>query len=279
MPGSQDENQKAISVLRRTMKLSPYESRAYLELIGRPEVTPGRLAELTGIPRPRTYDVLRSLMAKGLAVERKGKPVRYRGVDPRHGLPALYDRRRRDTERDLADALLSVRRLAGDLGEHFERAQGELDAQEGVVLTGISEAFWEQFRAMKEKTRHEYIGASASAQFPPYEIFLAEEKMLQRGVRLRLIRPFPSISKSYAEWYLRLIRRGFEVRSSVRVDFSFDVSDGKDALLWLNDRSDRPPSDLLWLRRTPLAPLLAAHFETLWAEAKPVEDRLKQMLS
>jgi sugar-specific transcriptional regulator TrmB len=276
---TKDEGVRLASILHDSLNLSPYESRAYLELILHGEVTPGRLSGFSGIPRPRAYDVLRSLVRRGLATERRGRPVRYKAVDPRHGITNLLDQVKNEMKRSVARTRASARVLTGELGKLYERAEEQEGNEERVVVSGSSGAFWELFRMLKERTKHEYLGASASALIPPYEIFLKEERMLQKGIKLRLIRPFPLMRRLYVGWYLRLISKGFEIRSSTQVDFSFDVSDCKEVLIWLNDRTDCPATEVLWLHRTPLARLLAAHFEKLWVNAEPVKNRLERMLT
>lgn len=275
---SKDEGVKLTSILHDSLSLSPYESRAYLELILHGELAPSQLSGFSLIPRPRAYDVLRSLVGKGLATERRGRPVRYKAVDPRHGITNLLAQLENRMKRDLARTRASARSVMGELGKIYEQAEEQEGNEERVVVSGSSGAFWELFQTLKERTKQEYVGASASALIPPYEIFLKEERMLHKGIKLRLIRPFPPMRRLYVGWYLRLISKGFEIRSSTQVDFSFDVSDHKDAVVWLNDRTDRPATEVLWLRGTPLAGLLAAHFERLWENADPVKDELERML-
>jgi sugar-specific transcriptional regulator TrmB len=40
----------------------------------------GEIAEISGVPRSRAYDVLEGLEKRGFALERLGKPVKYIGV-------------------------------------------------------------------------------------------------------------------------------------------------------------------------------------------------------
>ena len=50
-------------------KLTQYETRAYLALLGNSPVNGSQLSRHSGIPRARIYDVLSSLKTKGMAVE------------------------------------------------------------------------------------------------------------------------------------------------------------------------------------------------------------------
>ena len=54
-----------------------YEAKAYLALLRRDSFTAAQVARLGGLPRQRIYDVLASLVEKGLAVGRPGRVVKY----------------------------------------------------------------------------------------------------------------------------------------------------------------------------------------------------------
>jgi len=60
--------------------LSEYEARVLLALIVRGELTAKEIAEYSGVPRTSVYDVIRSLMEKGL-VESYGKPMKFRTLN------------------------------------------------------------------------------------------------------------------------------------------------------------------------------------------------------
>jgi HTH-type transcriptional regulator, sugar sensing transcriptional regulator len=52
--------------------LTRYEAAAYAALLGRQGFTPAQVAARAGVPRQRIYDVLASLGARGLCIERAG---------------------------------------------------------------------------------------------------------------------------------------------------------------------------------------------------------------
>lgn len=62
--------------------LNIYESKVWLALLGRNIASVGEIAELSGVPRSRVYDVLESLEKRGFAMAKLGKPVKYLAVKP-----------------------------------------------------------------------------------------------------------------------------------------------------------------------------------------------------
>lgn len=62
--------------------LNIYESKVWLALLGKGIANVGDIAEVSGVPRSRVYDVLESLEKKGFAIAKLGKPVKFIAVKP-----------------------------------------------------------------------------------------------------------------------------------------------------------------------------------------------------
>ena len=103
--------------------LTSYEARAYLALLRRDSSTAAETARLAGLPRQRVYDVLSSLVEKGLASTKPGKAVKYSATPPEHALESLMTQHRQqlaELERDTSSMLdtLQPAYLAGQ--EHTD---------------------------------------------------------------------------------------------------------------------------------------------------------------
>ena len=90
--------QELINKIKDYFDLNIYETKVWLALLGKGTASAGEIAEISGVPRSRTYDVLESLEKKGFAIVKIGKPVRYIGVKPRMILEKLKNDVRRDAE-------------------------------------------------------------------------------------------------------------------------------------------------------------------------------------
>jgi sugar-specific transcriptional regulator TrmB len=62
--------------------LSPYQAEAYVTLLSAGSVSAGDLAEMSGVPRPRIYDVLRDLEAAGYVTTYEQDRLYAQAVDP-----------------------------------------------------------------------------------------------------------------------------------------------------------------------------------------------------
>jgi sugar-specific transcriptional regulator TrmB len=91
--------------------LTSYEARAYLALLRRDSSTAAETARLAGLPRQRVYDVLSSLVEKGLASTKPGKAVKYSATPPGQALESLLARHRQELsemERETASMVQSL---------------------------------------------------------------------------------------------------------------------------------------------------------------------------
>ena len=75
-------NQELVKKIRSYFSLNIYETKVWLALLTRGIASAGEIAEMSGVPRSRTYDVLESLEKQGFAITKLGKPVKYIAVKP-----------------------------------------------------------------------------------------------------------------------------------------------------------------------------------------------------
>lgn len=74
--------QDLVRKIKEYFNLNIYETKVWLALLTKGIVSAGETAELSGVPRSRTYDVLESLEKRGFAIVKLGKPVKYIAVEP-----------------------------------------------------------------------------------------------------------------------------------------------------------------------------------------------------
>ncbi len=77
-----DNKTDLIKKIRYHFGLNIYESNVWLALLNKGSASVGEIAEMSGVPRSRVYDVLESLEKQGFAIAQLGKPVRYMAVKP-----------------------------------------------------------------------------------------------------------------------------------------------------------------------------------------------------
>ncbi len=94
--------------LRRIFRLNIYEVRIWTALLSRGIASAGELADISGVPRSRCYDVLESLEKKGFIIMKIGKPIKYLAVKPEIILERVKSNIKQEAD-ELASQIENVR--------------------------------------------------------------------------------------------------------------------------------------------------------------------------
>lgn len=87
--------------LKSHFKLNIYEVKIWTSLLSKGVSSASELAELSGVPRSRCYDILESLEKKGFIMMKIGKPIEYIAIKPE----VILDRVKNEIKQD-ADIVL-----------------------------------------------------------------------------------------------------------------------------------------------------------------------------
>jgi sugar-specific transcriptional regulator TrmB len=99
---------ESLQELRQRFKLNIYEIKIWTSLLSRGIAAASELAEISGVPRSRCYDVLESLEKKGFIIMKIGKPIKYIAVQPE----AVMDRVKKKLEEDAEQQMQTVDKLS-----------------------------------------------------------------------------------------------------------------------------------------------------------------------
>lgn len=88
------ETEELTAVLEE-VGLSPYKADAYVTLLDIGSASVGELADASGVPRPRIYDVVRDLEDEGFVVTFEQDKLYVRAKDPQEALASLRSKARR----------------------------------------------------------------------------------------------------------------------------------------------------------------------------------------
>jgi len=246
----------------RAAGLSRYESLVYLGLVEDRNARVVEIARRTGVPQPKVYQALDSLVEKGFCALGADAVNRYRPVDPTLAFQAELQRleQKEGAVRGLTDELAALYRA----GEKEQRWAPPIEIVKG--LPQIRHLLVEQLGA----ARQEILYFGQAPQVPALEVAQAIWEKAEAGVRVRLL-----FDEGYFEGAAErgeeddLLRRvKGEKRRIERLPSKMIVVDGVTALLSVS----KPSSEgflVLVLRQEGLVAHTLASFESCWARATP----------
>src|SRR6266851_3460317 len=140
--------------------LTSYEAKAYLALMRRDSFAAAEVSRLAGIPRQRIYDVLATLVQKGLASQRPGTPAKYTPVSPEIAIERLLATRREELDR----LVRSSHEMISSLAPAFAEGQKERDPLDYIEVLRDRTAINERFGELQEGIEREILVFTK----PPY---------------------------------------------------------------------------------------------------------------
>lgn len=257
--------------------LTSYEATAYRTLLRRRSFTAPDLSRTTRIPRQRIYDVIDTLMDKGLCQPQSSSPLTVVAVPPSLALKALGERRISELEGEREEVQNLAVSLAMNLQVPYQEGQDQkvplsyLDlyrdrAQMAAVAQGLG-------RTAAKEIKLYLTGPSALDR--EVHIQLVDEA-LSRGVSCRaLCGPGASFSQEFGSLMTTYARQSLAVRRLEGSGVSgprMQIFDETAVLLFFPDPlAGQPEFQALAIRHPQMLALMNFTFESLW-ELKRAKD-------
>ena len=249
--------QELVNKIKDYFDLNIYETKVWLALLGKGVASAGEIAEISGVPRSRTYDVLESLEKKGFSIVKLGKPVKYLGVKPHVILEKLKNNVRKDAEERI-ESLLNI------------KDTNEFTQLENLYREGISPARREDLSAalkgksnisnhlreiLQEAKKEVIICTNAEEMGTKSKLFLQTFDILKKAdIKVVLaLSGDKALIKKLAE------KLGMKIKQ-VDIDAKFFIIDRREILFYLSKTKD-DEEIAIWLNSDFFAQAFAALFD------------------
>jgi sugar-specific transcriptional regulator TrmB len=266
--------EKIIAILRK-LGLNRYESKAYLTLVSSGISTAGKLAEKSGIPRAKVYEVLRSLEKQGFAVSTTTRPSKFKPVE----LDQIMNRLQQKAQSDFKDKIEQISDIHKELEKNLKTVEKEKGGEEETVwiLRGRNNIYNAIDRLVDESK--EKVLAATTEKGIVRKLFRHKDKLsvaAKRGVDVRLLAP---ITKSNAE-VVRDSVEDFILQHGNSVSARFVLSDDKKGVIILHGDEDGGNQHMetgLLINSPYFIRALGHFFEHKWATTMPLSERLDEL--
>ncbi len=176
--------------IKEYFNLNIYETKVWLALLSKGIASAKEVADLSGVPRSRTYDVLESLEKRGFAITKLGKPVKYISVKPTE----VIEKMKSETLQDAHERV----KLLGNLKETQEYTDLQTLHNAGISpikptdITGSLKGrnnLLSKIRDLVENVERELIICTSVTDFEDKSRVLlpAVEKLLNSDIKVKLM--------------------------------------------------------------------------------------------
>jgi HTH-type transcriptional regulator, sugar sensing transcriptional regulator len=250
--------------------LTSYEARAYVALTGRDSFTAAEVARLATLPRQRIYDVLSSLVQKGLVSMRPGEVVKYAAAEPALAIERLVEAHRRQLTELENDATA----LIDQLTPAYHAGQEHTDPLQYIEVLRSVGAINARFTELQASVKHEILVFTK----PPYATPAQENtEGLEVVSSKRVVRSVYELSAlddpAFAAGVQRFIAAGEQARFVPELPLKLVIIDETIVMFGMEDPvAGSADLTMMVVEHHALATVLKIAFEAVWERGSTFEE-------
>lgn len=253
-----------IKKIKGYFDLNIYETKVWLAVLSKGVSSAGEIAEISGVPRSRTYDVLESLEKAGFVIEKLGKPVKYIAVKPE----VVIEKLKNNTMKSAEEKITTLSKLK-DTQEYEELQELHKTGVEPIKNHELSTSIkgrqnlYSQIRDVMENAEESVYMVSSS-----YEL-LSKQKMFssiftklkKRKVDIKVIIPESEEDAKKLEKKLKIPIKSKSINSR------FVIADKRELIFTIKPTSVHEDFDYgVWINSEYFTTSLAYMFELAWRD-------------
>jgi len=244
--------------VKEYFNLNIYETKVWLALLGKGVASAGEIAEISRVPRSRTYDVLEGLEKRGFTLMKLGKPVKYIAVKP----DLVIEKLKSNTERNAEEKIKSLLKLK-ETNEYSELEQLYNVGIQPVKHEEISGAIrgkltiYNHIKELLENAKKEVIICTSTQ-----EIFIKSRFFSSIFDRLKNANIKVKIALSGNEKEIKKINNKFKIKAKpLEIDARLYIADS-DQVLFIISKGNMPDEEIaVWLNTPFFTSALAFMFD------------------
>jgi len=250
-----------VQKIRDYFNLNIYETKVWLALLGKGVASAGEIAEISGVPRSRTYDVLEGLEKRGFAISKLGKPAKYIAVKPAIILEKIKKNTMRYAEEKIG--------ILSKLKETAEYTELETLYDTGITpvrhedLSGAikgKSTIHGHMKEILESAKKEVIICTSAKEFADKLRFFSAiiDRLNKNNVKVKV-----ALSGNDVE--IKRISNKLKIKiKNIAINSKFFIVDQEQVLFMLSDGTIAEEELAIWLNTEFFSNALVYLFEQVW---------------
>jgi len=251
-----------IKQIKNYFKLNIYETNVWLALLSKGIATAGEIAEISNVPRSRTYDVLEGLEKQGFAIMKLGKPVKYIAVSPSVVIERLKNNLVNEAK-ERSDELAKIKQTE-DYTQLMLLHKNGIEPIDPFEVSGMLKGRLNSYAHLKDlvsrASKEVKLLTTASAFSRKKFLKPIFESLKKKGIDVKI-----AINGSDEE--IKALEKDFksiELRKSA-INSRFCIIDGKEVLFMMNPSNvDEENDHSVWINSPFFVSSLNNLFESAW---------------
>lgn len=245
----------------KKLGLNDYQAKAYLALLKYGTQTGGEVAKHSEIPPTRVFDVLKSLVDKGLADMIGEKPMLFKALKPEKGLGGMIERKIEDLKASETDLIKSLKVFQVPISK--PRIHEKI-----TTVLGFRKMF-SHFVEWAKTAKSEILIYSVGEEIP-FSVKTAVRKAVKGGIKIRFI------ATRHDEENKHILKEfktfGWKMRHYPSTqEFTFSVIDKKECMINVRNPEEKEERISIFFEIPGLAKSLAEYYEVLWKKSEIIK--------
>lgn len=256
--------------------LNAYEAKAYAALLGKDSFTASQVADLSGVPRQRIYDILASLVDRGLAISRPNKRgTKYAAVAPNLALNALLEQE----QQRLSRLQTITKELIDALSDQYQSGKEESGPLEYIEVLRGATAINQRFAEIQEHCREEILVLTKPPYAKPPQDNREGIATVKRKIRAcSIYEESVLLDDETRQGVAAFLQHGEEARFVRVLPLKLVIVDEEIVMFAMEDpivgRSDMT---IMVIENTQLAQLLKLAFDAIWNSGETFEAACERL--
>ncbi len=257
-----------------TLGFSENEAKTYLTLMIKNNMTVAEIAQASGVPRPKLYEIIKRLIVKGLCTEVNGKIKKYSAVNPEIISESLI----KQYEKQFAEKKTKTESFFQDISSIYNENIDKNDPLEYIHVLKDKNQISKRYSALERETRSEILLFSK----PPFSVILNDDKeafiALDREVKIKAIYELEEHRKEeFCDKIKEIESSGEEIKVSDNLPLKLAIFDNKTVMFALRDRITLKPSlSTIIIEHQDFARAFKRVFESYWNESTSLAELKKK---
>jgi len=253
-----------IRKLKGYFDLNIYETKVWLALLSKGISSAGEIAEISRVPRSRTYDVLESLEKMGFVIEKLGKPIKYISVKPELVIEKLKNNTAQEAEEKIKTLIdLKETREYKELKELHKTGIEPIKNQElSTSIKGRSNLYIQMRNLMENSEKLVYLTSSA------YELLSKQKMFKDTFVKLKRRKVDIKVMIADSKEEAKKLSKKFGVTiKSKPINARFVISDKTELIFTIKPTKVHEDFDYgVWINSPFFTTSMAYMFELAWKD-------------
>ncbi|MCD4818935.1 MAG: hypothetical protein K8S23_09610 [Candidatus Cloacimonetes bacterium] len=253
-----------------TLGFSENEAKTYLTLMMKSNMTVAEIAKASKVPRPKLYEIIKRLEAKGLCKEINGKIKKYSAIDPKFVSVNLI----KQYEKQLAEKKTKTENFFKDMASIYNKNIDNNDPLEYIHFIKDKNQINKKYSELEKETKSEILLFSK----PPFSMYVDDNKeafnALKRDVQIKAIYEMEEGKrKEFCDKIKKVESAGENIRVSYELPLKLVIFDNKTVMFALRDRITLKPSlSTIIIEHPDFAKAFIRVFDSYWNESTSLEE-------